>query len=244
MNIGIIGSGEMGLCLAVKLKKLGHNVVIANSRGPASLKTVTEDTGLKAFTVEEAIKNQQVIIISIPQKNIPNLPKSLFKALSTDVAVVDTGNYYPLLRDGEIADLNKGGIDSLWVQEQLGVVITKAFNSILATSMESESFNNQKGNDNRIALPISGDSAEAKIVVCRLVKELGFDVIDLGGIDQSWKQQPGSPIYCRDLNLNEMKSRLALLQCGTPDTILARRKADQALMKADYTAYLKKLQVD
>jgi predicted dinucleotide-binding enzyme len=241
MNIGIIGSGEMGLCLAVKLKKLGHTVSIANSRGPASLKKVTEDIGLKAVTVEEAIKNQKVIIISIPQKNIPDLPKSLFKALPPDVAVVDTGNYYPLLRDGEIAALNESGIDSLWVQQQLGVVITKAFNSILATSIESF---DQKGNENRIALPISGDSTEAKMVVSGLVEELGFDVVDLGGIDQSWKQEPGSPIYCRDLNLNEMKSRLALLECGTPNTILPRRKADQALMKADYPAYLRKLKVD
>jgi len=118
MNIGIIGSGEMGACLASKFVKLGHIVSIANSRGPASLKQLTRDIGAKAATVEEATKNKEVIIISIPQKNIPVLPKDLFKQLSRDVVVIDTGNYYPGLRDGTIPSLKQIGIDSLCVQEQ------------------------------------------------------------------------------------------------------------------------------
>src|ERR1700704_296205 len=102
MNIGIIGSGEMGTCLASKFVKLGHTVSIANSRGPASLKQLTEDIGAQAASVEEAAKNKNVIIVSLPQKNIPNLPRDLFKGLPKDVVVIDTGNYYPNLRDGVI----------------------------------------------------------------------------------------------------------------------------------------------
>jgi predicted dinucleotide-binding enzyme len=235
MNIGIIGSGEMGKCLAGKLTKLGHIVSIANSRGPGSLQQVVGDTGAKAVTVEEATRNQEVIIVSIPLKNVSDLAK-YFKNLSRDVAVADTGNYYPTLRDGQIKALNKSGIDTLWVQQQLGVSITKVFNSILATSLET--MGRPKGNKDRIALPISGDSIKAKKVISILVDELGFDAVDLGAIAQSWKQQPGSTIYCRDLKLEEMRIRLASLGSdwqGMRDAILAKRKADEA---TDYPAYL------
>src|SRR5882724_1562817 len=102
MNIGIIGAGEMGICLASKFVKLGHTVSVANSRGPASLQQLTEDIGAVAATVEEATKNKKVIIVSIPQKNVPDLPKNLFRHLSEEVVVIDTGNYYPSLRDGAI----------------------------------------------------------------------------------------------------------------------------------------------
>ena len=68
MNIGIIGAGEMGTCLASKFVKLGHTVSIANSRGPASLKQFTDDSGAAAATVEGAITNNEVIIVSIPVK--------------------------------------------------------------------------------------------------------------------------------------------------------------------------------
>jgi predicted dinucleotide-binding enzyme len=68
MNIGIIGAGEMGRCLASKLVALGHTVSIANSRGPASIKNIAANIGATATTAEEATTNKQVIIVSIPQK--------------------------------------------------------------------------------------------------------------------------------------------------------------------------------
>jgi len=243
MNIGIIGSGGMGRCLALKFVKLGYTVSIANSRGPASLKQLTEDIGAEAASVEEATKNKKVIIVSIPQKNVRDLPKNLFKHLPEDVVVIDTGNYYPSLRDGAIPALDQSGIDSLWVQEQLGIPVVKVFNSILAESIQD--LGRPKGEKNRIALAVSGDDTKAKEVVFKLVEELGFDPFDVGNIAQSWKQQPGSSIYCRDINLEELKKRVDTM--GTEwsdmrDVIIAKRKADEALMKADYPAYLKGLQ--
>ena len=241
MNIGIIGSGEMGICLATKLDKPGHTVSIANSRGPASLKQITEDIGAEAATVEEAIKNKKLIIVSIPQKNVSDLPKNLFKDLPNGVVVIDTGNYYPSLRDGAIPALEQTGIDSLWVQEQLGIPVVKVFNSILATSLKD--MGRLKGEKNRIALAVSGDEIKAKELVFNLVDRLGFDAFDIGTIAQSWKQQPGSPIYCRDINLEEIKRRVdAMERSDMPEVIVAKRKADEALMKADYPAYLKSLQ--
>jgi predicted dinucleotide-binding enzyme len=243
MNIGIIGSGEMGTCLASKFIKLGHTVSIANSRGPASLKQLTKDIGAEAATVEEATKNKKVIIVSIPQKNVPDLPENLFKDLPEDVIVIDTGNYYPSLRDGAIPALDQSGIDSLWVQEQLGIPVVKVFNSILATSIND--LGRPKGKKNRIAIAVSGDNTKAKGIVFELIDELGFDPFDIGTIAQSWKQQPGTPIYCRDINLDKLKKRVDTMETLWSDirnTIIAKRKADEALMRVDYPAYLKSLQ--
>ena len=242
MNIGIIGSGEMGSCLALYFVKLGHTVSIANSRGPASLYHVAEDTGAIAATVEEVMKNKEVIIVSIPEKNIPGL-KKVFKDLPKDVVVIDTGNYYPNLRDGAIPDLDESGIDSYWVQQELAVPVTKVFNSILATSIHQ--LRRPQGDKNRIAMAISGDDTKAKETVFVLVNELGFDPFDIGDINQSWKQQPGSGIYCRDINLQELKKRADAMGnewANKKDVIMGKRKVDESLMKADYQAYLKGLQ--
>jgi predicted dinucleotide-binding enzyme len=243
MNIGIIGSGEMGSCLASKFIRLGHTVSIANSRGPASLKQLAGSIGAEAVTVEKVVKNKKVIIITMPQKNIPDLPKNLFKDLPDDVIVIETGNYYPSLRDGDIPALRQNGIDSLWVQEQLAIPVVKVFNSILATSIND--LGRPKGEKGRIALAVSGDNITSKEVVFKLVDELGFDTFDIGAIAQSWKQQPGSSIYCRDIGLDELKKRANAMGTDWSEMrgiILGKRTADEALMKIDYPAYLKGLQ--
>jgi 8-hydroxy-5-deazaflavin:NADPH oxidoreductase len=243
MKIGIIGSGQIGGCLAAKFSKLGHTVSIANSRGPASLKQPAAEIGVEAATVEEAMKNKKVIIVSIPKKNVPALPKNLFEQLPEDVVVIDTGNYYPNLRDGVIPALVQTGIDSQWVQDQLGFPVVKVFNSILATSLKD--LGRPKGEKHRIALAVSGDNTKAKEVVFKLVDELGFDSFDIGTIAQSWKQQPGTPIYCRDIDLDELKNRVDKMGWEWSEMhniIIGKRNADEILMKADYPTYLKGLQ--
>jgi predicted dinucleotide-binding enzyme len=243
MNIGIIGSGQIGGCLAAKFVKLGHSVSIANSRGPASLKQFVEEIGAEAATVEDVIKNKQVVIVAIPQKNVPDLPKGLFNNLREDVVVIDTGNYYPALRDGVMPSLEQSGIDSLWVQGQLGIPVIKVFSSIFATSLKDKG--KPKGEKDRIALAVSGDNTKAKEIVFKLVDELGFDTFDIGTIAQSWKQQPGSSIFCRDINLDELKKRVAAM--GTDwsemhDIIVGKHHADEALMAVDFPAWLKSMQ--
>ena len=242
MNIGIIGTGEMGICLATKFVKQGHTVSMANSRGPASLKHLAASIGADAATAEEVIKNKKVIVVSVPSKNVPDLPKDLFKQLPNTVVVIDTCNYYPTLRDGAIPALDQSGIDSLWVQGQLGIPVVKVFNSILATSIQQ--LGRSKREKNRIAMAISGDDTKAKEVVFDLVEALGFDPFDIGAIAQSWKQQPGTSIYCRDITHEELKRRANAMETewsAIRERIIAKRKADETLMKADYAAYLKGL---
>lgn len=239
MNIGIIGAGAIGQCLASKFIKLGHTVSMANSRGPDSLKQLAEETGAEATTVEGATKNKEVIIVTIPQKNIPDLPKDLFKHLPENVVVMDTCNYYPILRDGTISGLEQSGIDSLWVQEQLGTPVVKVFNSIFATSLND--LGRPKGEKDRIALAVSGDNSASKEIVFKLVDELGFDPFDIGTIAQSWKQQPGTSIYCRDIHLDELKKRVDAMGTSWADmhnVITGKHKVDETQMAADFPAWL------
>jgi predicted dinucleotide-binding enzyme len=198
MNIGIIGAGNIGGTLARRLAKLGHQVTIANSRGPESLADFARETGARPATVEEAARAGDVVIISIPLKNITRLPRDLFKGVPDSVVVVDTGNYYPRQRDGRIDPIESGTTETRWVADQIGRPVVKAFNNIYARHLLERG--KPRGAQGRIALPIAGDDPGAKEIVTRLLDELGFDAVDGGGLDDSWRQQPGTPVYGTDFD--------------------------------------------
>jgi predicted dinucleotide-binding enzyme len=198
MKIGIIGAGNIGGTLARRLAKLGHQVSIANSRGPETLADFGRETGARPVTIEAAARSGDVVIISIPLKNIAQLPKDLFKGVPDTVVVVDTGNYYPRQRDGRIDPIERGTSETRWVADRLGRPVVKAFNNIYARHLLERG--KAKGAAGRIALPIAGDDPRAKEVVTRLLDELGFDAVDGGGLDDSWRQQPGTPVYGTDFD--------------------------------------------
>ncbi len=197
MNIGIIGAGHIGGTLTRRLTALGHTVFVANSRGPETLKDLAKETGAQAVTASEAVKNGDIVVVTIPMKNVPKLPRGLFKGVSDSVVVVDTCNYYPQ-RDGRIDAIEKGMPESRWVEQQLGHPVIKAFNNIYAQHLME--LGHPSGALQRIALPVAGDNENAKGVVLRLVEELGFDGVDAGSLDESWKQQPGTPVYGADFD--------------------------------------------
>src|SRR5205085_9053182 len=132
MDIGIIGSGNIGGSLARHLTALGHRVMIANSRGPASLAALAAETGATAVTVEQAARARDVVIIAVPETAVPQLPRNILAA--TPAVVIDTGNYYPS-RDGRIVEIDGGLTDSEWVARVLGRPVVKAFNNIGADSL-------------------------------------------------------------------------------------------------------------
>jgi predicted dinucleotide-binding enzyme len=198
MNIGIIGAGNIGGNLTRRLTALGHTVAVANSRGPESLWALAKETGATPVTVEDAVKNKDLVIVTIPEKQIPTLPKGLFGMLGPNVVVVDTGNYYPQQRDGQIPAIEDGLTESGWVQQQLGHPVIKAFNNIYAGHLLTKG--TPRGTAGRIALPVAGDDPKAKEVVMDLVDQLGFDPVDDGGIADSWRQQPGTPVYGKDFD--------------------------------------------
>ncbi len=206
MKIGIIGAGHIGGTLTRRLTALGHQVSVANSRGPETLAALAKETGARAVTVREAARGQDVVVVTIPEKNVPELPKDLFAATDARTVVVDTGNYYPRERDGRIDGIEEGAPESRWVARQLGRPVVKAFNNIYAKHLMERG--KPAGEAGRIALPIAGDDAAAKAVVMRLVDELGFDPVDAGGLDDSWRQQPGTPVYATDLDAEGVRREL------------------------------------
>jgi 8-hydroxy-5-deazaflavin:NADPH oxidoreductase len=205
MRIGIIGAGHIGGTLARRLADLGHEVSIANSRGPETLAALAKETGAKPVTVEEAARAGDVVIVTIPEKAVPRLPAGLFDGVPDDVVVVDTGNYYPQ-RDGRIDAIEQGTTESRWVSERLGRPVVKAFNNIYARNLLERG--KPRGASGRIALPVAGDDPRAKEVVIRLLDELGFEGLDAGSLDESWRQQPGSPVYTTDLDAQGVRRAL------------------------------------
>ena len=111
MNIGIIGAGNIGGTLTRRLTALGHTVFVANSRGPETLRSLSAETGAKAVTVQEAARSGDMVIVTIPMKNVSKLPRDLFKGVGDKVVAVDTGNYYPQQRDGHIHAIEKGMLE-------------------------------------------------------------------------------------------------------------------------------------
>ncbi len=206
MKIGIIGAGQIGGTLTRRLGALGHKISVANSRGPETLAGLAAETGATAVSPRDAVRGADLVIVTIPEKNIPKLPAGLFADTDAKV-VVDTGNYYPRQRDGRIEAIEAGLPESRWVEQQLGRPVIKAFNNIVARHLLERG--RPAGTPGRIALPVAGDDDKAKAVVLRLVDELGFDAVDAGGLDESWRQQPGTPVYATDFDAAGVRRALS-----------------------------------
>jgi predicted dinucleotide-binding enzyme len=177
----------------------GNNVTVANSRGPASLGEFATATGAKAASVSDVALNNDVVVIAIPLKDVPALGSSLFSGARANVIVIDLTNYYPRQRDGRIDAIEDGTIESEWVCEQIGHPVLKAFNTIIAPHLLENG--SAPGTPGRIALPVAGDDVKAKAIVMKLVDDIGFDAFDAGTIAESWRQQPGTPVYLKDYNI-------------------------------------------
>lgn len=215
MKIGFIGSGNFG---AILLKKLSvkHQIKVANSRGPESLKDLAAATGAKAVTTEEAIQDVDVIIISIPYGKNPVMADLLAK-VPKSVPIIDTANYYPQ-RDGHIDSVDKGQIETHWTSELLHKrPITKAWNAILAKTLDDK--DSVKGAADRLALPVAGDDQHFKDITLQLVEDTGFDAVDTGSIAESWRFQPGTPGYCTELKKDELLAALDQAKKGAAPAV-------------------------
>jgi 8-hydroxy-5-deazaflavin:NADPH oxidoreductase len=217
MKIGIIGAGQIGGTLTRRLTALGHEVFVANSRGPETLADLAAETGATAVPVREAVRGVDLVVVTIPEKNVPQLPTGLFADTDKRVVVIDTGNYYPRQRDGRIEAIETGLPESRWVEQQLGRPVVKAFNNIYARHLLE--LGRPAGTAGRIALPVAGDNDAAKAVVLRLIDELGFDGVDAGGLDESWRQQPGTPVYTKDFDAAGVRRARWWRRAGTAPPI-------------------------
>src|ERR1700751_5224726 len=171
MNIGMIGTGDIGEVIIRKLRAAGYPVKMANSRGPESLKDLAANTGAIPVSVEQAVQDVDMLFIVVPQKAIPELPKGLLKKAKKETIVIDVGNYYSW-RDGRIDEIETGLTDSAWVEKQIGRPVVKVLNSIGSKSLAGAG--RLHGSRDRVALPISGDNPKAKETVAQLIDRIGF----------------------------------------------------------------------
>ena len=205
MKIGILGTGHIGKTLVQRLSATGHDVKVANSRGPDSIGADVLSSGGRAVTVENAVVDVDVVILSIPFSKLPDVAP-LLAAVPEQTVVIDTSNYYPF-RDNRIEAVERGQAESLWVAEQLGRPIAKAWNAIGSASFAEKG--KPAGDPDRIAIPIAADREEDRRVTLALVEDTGLDAFDAGSLAESWRQQPGAPAYCTDLIRAEMAAALA-----------------------------------
>jgi 8-hydroxy-5-deazaflavin:NADPH oxidoreductase len=205
LKIGIIGTGQIGGTLIRQYSKAGHHVKMANSSGIEKLRRLALETGASGATLTDVVIDVEVIVIAIPLIAILKLPKQLIKNASANTTIIDTCNYYPI-RDGRIDDIENGMPESVWVSNQIERPVVKAYNNILAGSLVCSGLS--QGDPLRLALPISGDNKQSKDLVSTLINDSGFDCFDYGTLQDSWRQQPGSPVYCTDLNLAQLKKSI------------------------------------
>jgi predicted dinucleotide-binding enzyme len=223
MKIGIIGAGAIGETLAQKLSAKGHAIRIANSRGPHTI-PFADNARIKAVELRDTTTGADAVILTIPFGKVPDLPKDLFSQLDPAVPVIETMNYFPG-RDGVIEEIENGKPHSVWVQEQIGHGVVKAFNNIVTHSFRK--YGQPTGTPGRIALTVSADREDWKKIARQLVDETGFDSYDAGPIADSWRQQPGSPPYCTDLTVEEMAG--ALTQANPEQTVLNRDRSNELI---------------
>jgi hypothetical protein len=207
MKIGIIGSGFIGGTLVRRLTALGHEVRFSNSRDPETVAELASETGATAVWAADAAQDADLVILSIPQKNVPDLAAGIAGARKPGAPIIETNNYYPQQRDGLIEDIEGGTPESVWVSQQLGEPVIKAFNGIYWKHLLKKGV--PAGTDKRIALPIAGDDAESKKLVFSVIDELGFDPVDAGSLAESWRQQPGTPVYGKDFGVDDTVKALA-----------------------------------
>ncbi|ACB64299.1 NADP oxidoreductase coenzyme F420-dependent [Burkholderia ambifaria MC40-6] len=207
MEIGIIGTGNIGGTLARRLKTAGHGIRVANSKGPAAVEDFANEIGATAADVKGAISGADVIVLAIPLPAMAKLPADVFDSIPSHVPVIDTSNYYPGLRDSRIPEIDEGMPESVWVSRQLGRSVIKAFNNILAHSLAHLGL--REGSPNRLAVAVAGDDDDGKQIVMELVNQIGFDPVNAGSLEDSWRQQPSTPAYCCDYGAAMMRKGLA-----------------------------------
>src|ERR1700750_3069407 len=220
MKIGIIGAGQIGGTLTRRLRELGHEVAVSNSRSPETLTNLAAETGATAVWAKDAAADADLVIVSIPQKNVLDLAPGIVPTAKPGAPIIETNNYYPQQRDGRIAAIEQGMPESVWVSERLGVPVFKVFNGIFWKHLLERG--RRHGAAGRMALPVAGDDPANKRIVFDLVDALGFDPVDGGTLAESWRQQPGTPVYGKDLDAAAALRALAEASPERPDAFRAQ----------------------
>ena len=192
LRIGIIGAGNIGGTLTRRLRALGHDVAVANSRARVARRAGRRHRGDRRHGHRGSAGPGRGHRDHPPEEH----PRPARRPLRRGAGYSGRRGHRQLLpaqRDGRIKEIEDGLTESRWVEQQLGHPVLKAFDNIQAQHLMERG--RPAGTPGRIALPVAGDDPAAKAVVLRLIDELGFDGVDAGGLDESWRQQPDTPVY-------------------------------------------------
>ena len=209
MKISVIGAGNIGGNLARLLVKAGYEVALANSRGPASLKSFVDELGNKLHPVdlENAIGYCEIIILAVHWRVIDSLP--VFNKVNGKI-IVDTTN--PYKDDGSFYDLGDDISSSKVIKHFPGGTVVKAFNTIWFKHL-AETGNIKLPLEERRVIPLAGDDAGAKLKISKLINEIGFGPLDTGNLkDGSKLQGVQGVLYNRDLTVKEAVSIIGKLK--------------------------------
>jgi hypothetical protein len=192
-TLGLIGSGHIGGMLARLAVDADLDVVLSNSRGPQTLSGLVDELGpqARAATPAQAAAAGDWVVVTIPVGAIGTVPREPLAGKT----VIDTGNYY-LPRDGIIPELEAQELtDSEMLQRHLpGAHVVKAFNNIHYPHLRA--LPRPVDAADRTALPIAGNDPGAKKRAAELLSLLGYDCVDVGPLTESWRSQPGTPVFC------------------------------------------------
>jgi hypothetical protein len=191
-TLGLIGSGRIGSTVARLAVDAGFDVVLSNSRGPETLEGLCAELGPQARAAhgEECAVTGDLVLVSIPLSGYPSLPAGALAGKT----VLDTGNYYPQ-RDGQIAALDTGSLtDSEYLARHIpGARVVKVFNNIFFKHLQN--LGRPADAADRTYLPVAADNSGAKISVVAFLDSIGYGAVDDGSLAESWRQQPGTPVY-------------------------------------------------
>jgi len=209
MRIGIIGAGRMAQSLGCLAVRVGHAVMLSNTRGPQTLRDLSRTIGSAAGTVYEAAEFGEVVFVAIYLQDYRTVPR----APLVGKTVLNPQNYFPHL--GRIAVLDRGELTTAeLLAEHLPESRTvKALNSILAEDLVPDA--QPAGTPNRRALPIASDSPAAKSTVTGLLDQIGYDTVDAGPLTEGWRFERRRPVYCRALTKDALRE---MLRSTTPDS--------------------------
>jgi predicted dinucleotide-binding enzyme len=207
VRIAVLGSGNVGGTLGALIAGLGHDVHLANRRGPDSMQQqVAQSDNLSADTIEGAVAHGEIVVLAIPLHTYRELPADAFDGK----IVIDATNYYPD-RDGHDEGLDAGRTtSSQQIAEYVpGATVVKAFNTIHYAQLPTDARPGADP-DSRRALPVAGDDESAVARVSELVDQLGFTPVYAGTLAESGRQQPGTPVYNVALTAAELRRALGV----------------------------------
>jgi 8-hydroxy-5-deazaflavin:NADPH oxidoreductase len=204
--IGFIGTGHIGAQVARAVSAAGYDVVLSNAHDPGSLAALVAELGdrASATTVEKAAAAADVAVVAVPIGAFDTLPVA---PLAGKVVMV-TSNYNRD-REGAVPSLDSGKttVPALLQAHLAGARVVRAFSHI--SSGEVTSAGRPAGTPHRRALAIAGDDLEAKQVVTAIYDAVGFDTLDLGGLDEAWRVDRGQPAFIAHQDLAQLKANVA-----------------------------------